>query len=242
MAQSFRQAYAFNADLSSWNTASVTDMYELFSVMSYLGDLSAWDTTKVTNCGGFCTMCALPSGEVDGGEHHHNEADRCEFCQLHGGEIDYCEISELLLGWADTCGLCKPVGGEVDRCEYRHVDADHCGLCAFLGGEVDRSELERLLRRPTTAGPARFWEARSTAVCTSKARPTIPSKGSEVKHCEFLELLLGDADRCELRTLLCKYGRPLRVQSHQVQALRALRAVGRQSRPFQAPTRQIRPR
>ena len=43
-------ASAFNADISGWNTSSVTDMMQMFSGASaFDADISGWDTSSVTN-------------------------------------------------------------------------------------------------------------------------------------------------------------------------------------------------
>ena len=48
----FSWATAFNADISAWDTSSVTDMAQMFdgfSEMSFNADISAWDTSSVTD-------------------------------------------------------------------------------------------------------------------------------------------------------------------------------------------------
>ncbi len=48
MLRMFRDATAFNGDVSGWNTASVTDMSYLFSnAASFNGDISGWNTSSV---------------------------------------------------------------------------------------------------------------------------------------------------------------------------------------------------
>jgi surface protein len=48
----FRDASAFNGDLSAWNTTNVTSMGSMFyGASSFNGDLSAWNTTNVTDMG-----------------------------------------------------------------------------------------------------------------------------------------------------------------------------------------------
>ena len=43
-------ATAFNADISAWDTSSVTNMAGMFSgATSFNADISAWDTSSVTN-------------------------------------------------------------------------------------------------------------------------------------------------------------------------------------------------
>ena len=52
MANMFRRSrrQAFDADISGWNTSSVTDMGFMFAqATSFNGDISGWDTSSVTN-------------------------------------------------------------------------------------------------------------------------------------------------------------------------------------------------
>jgi surface protein len=45
----FRDASAFNGDISTWNTTNVTDMESMFEAAeSFNQDISAWDTANVT--------------------------------------------------------------------------------------------------------------------------------------------------------------------------------------------------
>ena len=46
----FHEATAFNGDLSSWDTAKVTNMVAMFyGAIAFHGDLSSWDTGQVTD-------------------------------------------------------------------------------------------------------------------------------------------------------------------------------------------------
>ena len=50
MSYMFREASAFNGDISSWNTAAVTNMYGTFNkATSFNGDISSWNTAAVTD-------------------------------------------------------------------------------------------------------------------------------------------------------------------------------------------------
>ena len=52
MNELFSGAEEFNADISSWNTAAVTDMGAMFSSASAFNqDLSSWDVMAVTDKG-----------------------------------------------------------------------------------------------------------------------------------------------------------------------------------------------
>ena len=46
----FREAYAFNGDISGWNTAAVTDMNELFyGASAFNQDLTRWCVSSYTS-------------------------------------------------------------------------------------------------------------------------------------------------------------------------------------------------
>ena len=46
----FRNAAAFNGDISSWDVSSVTNMYYMFDqAVAFNGDISSWDVSSVTN-------------------------------------------------------------------------------------------------------------------------------------------------------------------------------------------------
>lgn len=45
----FRATYAFNQDLSGWDTSNVTDMSEMFSYSKYNQPLNMWNTSNVTD-------------------------------------------------------------------------------------------------------------------------------------------------------------------------------------------------
>ena len=46
----FLHASAFNQDIGSWNTAKVTNMYDMFaSASAFNQDIGGWNTEKVTD-------------------------------------------------------------------------------------------------------------------------------------------------------------------------------------------------
>ena len=46
----FESASAFNQDIGSWNTAQVTDMYDMFdSASAFNQDIGSWNTAEVTD-------------------------------------------------------------------------------------------------------------------------------------------------------------------------------------------------
>ena len=50
MSYMFYLAWAFNADVSAWDTSSVTNMRQMFaSAKAFNADISAWDTSSVTS-------------------------------------------------------------------------------------------------------------------------------------------------------------------------------------------------
>ncbi len=50
MSRMFKNTYAFNGDLSTWNTSSVTNMVNMFQkAHKFNGDISTWNTSSVTN-------------------------------------------------------------------------------------------------------------------------------------------------------------------------------------------------
>ena len=56
----FRDAHAFNGDLSRWDTSKVTRMDHMFhDAHAFNGDLSRWDTSKVTNMNSMFSNCPL---------------------------------------------------------------------------------------------------------------------------------------------------------------------------------------
>ena len=49
MAGMFAHAYAFNGNISRWNTSNVTTMEGMFfNARSFNGNISGWDTSNVT--------------------------------------------------------------------------------------------------------------------------------------------------------------------------------------------------
>ncbi len=53
MSDAFNGARSFNRTLSDWNTSSVTDMGNMFNgAHAFNGDISGWDTSRVTDMGG----------------------------------------------------------------------------------------------------------------------------------------------------------------------------------------------
>ena len=49
----FGRASSFNKDISSWNTAAVTNMYQMFQhASSFNKDISSWNTAAVTDWSG----------------------------------------------------------------------------------------------------------------------------------------------------------------------------------------------
>ena len=56
----FRNARAFNSDLSEWNVTSVTDMsWMFFSASAFHSDLSAWAVSDATRIGFMFHECPL---------------------------------------------------------------------------------------------------------------------------------------------------------------------------------------
>merc|ERR1712129_365618 len=50
MRSMFRSAYAFNQDISAWNTEQVTDMgWMFYKAYAFNQDISAWNTEQVTS-------------------------------------------------------------------------------------------------------------------------------------------------------------------------------------------------
>jgi len=56
----FREAHAFNGDLSRWDTSNVTTMSSMFwDAHAFNGDLSRWDTSNVTEMGLMFIDCPI---------------------------------------------------------------------------------------------------------------------------------------------------------------------------------------
>ena len=59
----FANAYAFNGDVSTWNTGAVTNMNSLFyQAYSFNKDVSNWNTGAVTDMGYSKCILSLPLG------------------------------------------------------------------------------------------------------------------------------------------------------------------------------------
>ena len=63
----FRNKWAFIADISRWDTSSVTDMEYMFSGASaFNADISRWNTSSVTNMGGMFAGASAFTADVSG--------------------------------------------------------------------------------------------------------------------------------------------------------------------------------
>ena len=63
----FHGALAFNADISGWNTSSVTDMGVMFAKASaFNADISGWDTSSVTDMGDMFHEASAFNADISG--------------------------------------------------------------------------------------------------------------------------------------------------------------------------------
>jgi surface protein len=63
----FQLAASFNGDLSSWNTASITNMSEMFkNSTAFNGDISTWDTSSVTEMNNMFQEATSFDGDISG--------------------------------------------------------------------------------------------------------------------------------------------------------------------------------
>ena len=65
MSGMFRNALIFNGNLSSWNTSQVTDMSRIFeNALHFNGDISAWNTSQVTDMSGMFGYALSFNGDI----------------------------------------------------------------------------------------------------------------------------------------------------------------------------------
>merc|ERR1712032_295179 len=95
----FRQASAFNSDLSKWNVAQVTNMLGMFSQASVFNqDLSKWNVGKVTNMEGMFRQASAFNQILCGHTWVDSEAKKRHMFTNSTGTI----------AWATPCGPFQP--------------------------------------------------------------------------------------------------------------------------------------
>ena len=66
MSKMFSSTDNFDADVSGWDTSSVTDMSHMFSNTDFNGNISGWDTSRVTNMSGMFSYTVNFDADISG--------------------------------------------------------------------------------------------------------------------------------------------------------------------------------
>ena len=99
----FDRATAFNADISAWNTSSVTNMYYMFYKATAFNATSLWDTSSVTNMGNMFDRATAFNADISAWdtssvtiEKHVSAGDVVQRTSLRGTRVCHEHVQHVL--------------------------------------------------------------------------------------------------------------------------------------------------
>ncbi|KAK1741452.1 DUF285 domain-containing protein [Skeletonema marinoi] len=123
----FQYAYAFNGDISAWDTSSVTDMYRMFQYTHVFNqDLSAWNTSSVTTMSRMFYEARAFNGDISAWD---TSSVTYMFAMFYGASA----FNQSLCAWKDNFPYSNAVDiFAVSGCTYESVpvESDQGPFCA----------------------------------------------------------------------------------------------------------------